>query len=111
MLPEFVWDAGALEDRPFTCPDVKTLLDRVTIGERKLSDQEQILHLAESSKRLLPMIKSGQFSLSKPALTELNGIVARHEALEWGVFRGERQEENYTLDVGLGALHRAGTAR
>ena len=102
MLPEFVWDAGVLEGNPFTFPEVKTLLDGITIGGRKLSDQEQILNLAESSKRLLAMVKGGQFSLSKPVFAELNGIVARNESLEWGVFRGEGQEKNYTPDVGLG---------
>jgi len=102
MLPEFVWDASVLEGNPFTFPEVKTLLDGVTVGGHKVSDQEQILNLAESSKRLLAMVKSGQFELTKPVFTELNGIVARKEALEWGVFRGEGQEKNYTPDVGLG---------
>lgn len=102
MLPEFVWDASVLEGNPFTFPEVKTLLDGVTIGGRKISDQEQILNLAESSKRLLAMVKSGQFSLTKTVFIELNGIVARKEALEWGLFRGEGQETNYTPDVGLG---------
>jgi len=50
MLPEYVWDAGVLEGNPFTFPEVKTLLDGVTVGGRKLSDQEQILNLAQSSK-------------------------------------------------------------
>lgn len=102
MLPEFVWDASVLEGNPFTFPEVKTLLDGVTIGGRKISDQEQILNLAESAKRLLAMVKDGQFDLSKPVFTELNGIVARNEFLEWGVFRGEGHETNYTPDVGLG---------
>ena len=102
MLPEFVWDASVLEGNPFTFPEVKTLLDGVTVGGRKISDQEQVLRLAESSKRLLAMVKSGQFELSKPVFTELNGIVACNEALEWGVFRGEGRETNYTPDVGLG---------
>jgi len=31
MLPEYVWDAGVLEGNPFTFPEVKTLLDGVTI--------------------------------------------------------------------------------
>jgi len=102
MLPEFVWDASMLEGNPFTFPEVKTLLDGVTVGGRKISDQEQVLNLAESSKRLLAMVKGGQFEMSKSVFTELNGIVARKEALEWGVFRGEGQEKNYTPDVGLG---------
>lgn len=102
MLPEFVWDASVLEGNPFTFPEVKTLLDGVTIGGRKISDQEQVLNLAESSKRLLALVKSGQFDLTKEFFTELHSIVARNEALEWGVFRGEGQETNYTPDVGLG---------
>ena len=102
MLPEFVWDAGVLEGNPFTFPEVKTLLDGVTVGGRKLTDQEQILNLAESAKRLLALVKSGEFKLSKSVFTEINGIVARNEALEWGVFRGEGQETNYTPNVGLG---------
>lgn len=102
LLPEFVWDAAVLEGNPFTFPEVKTLLEGVTVGGRKLSDQEQILNLAESAKRLLAMVKSGQFSLTKTVFTELNGIVARNEALEWGVFRGEGQETNYTPGVSLG---------
>jgi hypothetical protein len=103
MLPEFVWDAGVLEGNPFTFPEIKTLLDGITVGGRKISDQEQILNLADGSKRLLAMVRDGEFALSKPVFTELNSIVARNEALEWGVFRGEGQEQRYTPDVGLGA--------
>lgn len=102
MLPEFVWDASMLEGNPFTFPEVKTLLDGVTIGGRRISDQEQVLNLAESAKRLLALVKSGRFELSKATYTELHSIVARNEALEWGVFRGEGQEKTYTPDVGLG---------
>ncbi len=102
MLPEFVWDASVLEGNPFTFPEVKTLLDGVTIGGRKISDQEQILNLAESSKHLLALVKSGKFSLNKSTFTELHTLVARKEALEWGHFRGEGIETSYTPDVGLG---------
>jgi hypothetical protein len=78
MLPEFVWDASVLEGNPITYPEVKTLLDGVTIGGRKLSDQEQVLNLANGARRLL----------------------------EWGHFRGEGQETGYTPDVGLGEAGR-----
>jgi len=102
MLPEFVWDASVLEGNPFTFPEVKTLLDGVTIGGRKLSDQEQILNLAEAAKHLLSLVKAGRFSLDKATFTDLHGLVARNEALEWGHFRGEGKETHYTPDVGLG---------
>lgn len=103
MLPEFVWDAGVLEGNPFTFPEVKTLLDGITVGGRRISDQEQILNLVDSSKLLLKLVKSRQFCLDKATFTQLHGLVARNEALEWGHFRGEGEEWGYTPDVGLGA--------
>ncbi len=106
MLPEFVWDASVLEGNPFTYPEVKTLLDGVTIGGRQISDQEQILNLAASSKRLLTLVKANKFAPTRATFTELHTIVARGEALEWGVFRGEGEEKNYTPDVGLGVAGR-----
>lgn len=102
MLPEYVWDAGVLEGNPFTFPEVKTLLDGVTVGGRKLSDQEQILNLAQSSKYLLDLVRRQEFKLDKATFCALHGHVARHEALEWGHFRGEGAEERYTPDVALG---------
>ncbi len=102
MLPEYVWDAGVLEGNPFTFPEVKTLLEGVTVGGRKLSDQEQILNLAESSKHLVALVKQGQFKLDKETFCSLNARTARNEALEWGHFRGEGAEASYTPDVALG---------
>jgi Fic family protein len=102
MLPEFVWDASVLEGNPFTFPEVKTLLEGITVGGRKISDQEQVLNLAESAKHLLALVKAGQFSVDKVTFTGLHSLVARNEALEWGHFRGEDKEINYTPDVSLG---------
>jgi Fic family protein len=102
MLPMIVWDASVLEGNPITFPEVKTLLDGVTVGGRKLSDQEQVLNLAESSKHLLRLVKTGDFSLSKSTFTALHALVARNEALEWGHFRGEGAETGITPYVTLG---------
>jgi Fic family protein len=102
MLAVFVWDASVLEGNPLSFVEVKTLLDGVTVGGRKISDQEQVLNLAESSKHLLALVKAGKFALNKLTFTELHALVARNEALEWGHFRGEGAEKNYTPDVALG---------
>jgi hypothetical protein len=102
MLPEYVWDAGVLEGNPFTFPEVKTLLDGVTVGGRKLSDQEQILNLAQSSKYLLELVRRRDFNLDKETFCAVHEHVARNEALEWGHFRGEGAETRYTPDVALG---------
>lgn len=106
MLPEYVWDAGVLEGNPFTYPEVKTLLDGVTVGGRKLSDQEQILNLAQSSKHLLDLVRGQEFKLDKATFCALHALVARNEALEWGHFRGEGTETHYTPHVALGARGR-----
>lgn len=102
MLPEFVWDASVLEGNPFTFPEVKTLLDGVTVGGRKISDQEQVLSLAMSAKQLLALVKAGGFFLDKTTFADLHGLVAKNEALDWGHFRGEGKETSYTPDVSLG---------
>ena len=102
MLSVFVWDASVLEGNPFTYPEVKTLLDGVTVGGRKISDQEQVLNLADSSKYLLAMVKANQFKLDKTTFTDLHSLVARNETLEWGRFRGEGKEISFSPDVALG---------
>lgn len=102
MLPEFVWDASVLEGNPMTFPEVKTLMDGVTVGGRKISDQAQVLNLVDSSKHLLALVKSGKFLLNKSTFTELHGLVAAKEALEWCHFRGGGAELHYTPDVALG---------
>ena len=75
MLPVSAWDASVLEGNPFTFPEVKTLLEGVTIGGRKISDQEQSLNLATSAKHLLAWVKALQ------SLPRIHGcrVVARHD--------------------------------
>lgn len=82
MLPEFVWDAAVLEGNPFSLPEIKTLIDGITVGGHKISDEEQILNLIESSRRLISLVKSKKFALTKTIFVELNGIIARNERVE-----------------------------
>lgn len=96
MLPEFVWDASMIEGNPFTFIEVKTLLDGVTVGGRKISDQEQVLNLAASAKQLLRLVKSGSFGMNKETFADIQALVARSEALECGRFRGVGKCGQYT---------------
>jgi Fic family protein len=88
-LPEFVWDAAQLEGNPFTYPEVQTLMDGVTVGGRKIGDERQVLALADSSRELLDLVTRGEFVLDKATSDRLHLIIARDEALESGMFRGE----------------------
>ncbi|CAO5158137.1 Filamentation induced by cAMP protein fic [Frankia sp. AiPs1] len=100
-LPEYVWDAAVLEGNPFTYPEVQTLLDGITVGGRKISDERQILNLAEAANALAQLVRTGDFQLSKEVSDRLQFLLARDEALESGHFRGEGRE-TLTPGVSLG---------
>jgi Fic family protein len=101
-LPEYVWDASMLEGNPFTFPDVQTLLDGVTVGGHKISDERQVLNLAESARELLRLVRAGRFALDKPTSDHLHAIIARDEAFDAGRFQGEGAEQQLTPGVALG---------
>ena len=88
-LPEFVWDAAQLEGNPFTYPEVQTLVEGVTVGGRKVSDEQQVLALAGCYRALSSLVTTGDFVLNKATSDRLHAIVTRYEAQEPGKFRGE----------------------
>lgn len=88
-LPELIWNAAALEGNTFTLPQVQTLLDGVTVGGKKLEEAEQILALSEAMDLMIRALRDGSFSLSKDLSDRIHGVVAQHEAIESGAFRGE----------------------
>lgn len=51
-LAEYVFDACRLEGNPLTYPEVKTLIDGVTVGGHRLDDERQVLNLAEAARHL-----------------------------------------------------------
>lgn len=101
-LPEYVWDASTLEGNPFTFPEVQTLLDGVTVGGHKLSDERQVLNLAESARELIRLVNDGRFALDKATSDHMHAIIARDEAFDAGHFRGEGSEQSLTPGVALG---------
>ena len=87
QLPEFVCDAINLEGIAYTLPEVMTLLDGVTIGGHRLSDQVITLNQAAAWKFLFKSIETHSFSLDKDFACTLHAIAAKDEALKWGQFR------------------------
>jgi Fic family protein len=101
-LPQFVWEAAQLEGNPYTFPEVQMLLDGITVGGRKLSDTQQILGLRDNMRLLVDSVVSESFAATRRMACELNALIARKEALEWGHFRGEGKERS-NVGVALGA--------
>jgi hypothetical protein len=104
-LPELIWNTAALEGNNFTLPEVKTLLEGVTVGGKKLEDEQQIIALSEAYNRLDEMIGNGQFALNKDVSDQLHRLVARHEAIEAGSSRGEgRVQGGGTVQLASGGV-------
>ena len=87
ILPDFVFCDARLEENPLTFSEVKTLMDGVSIGGRKISDVEQVLSLKRAWSRLALIVSDGSFGLTKEIFCEVNALVAFEESLEWGKFR------------------------
>lgn len=88
-LAVIIWDAARLEGNNFTLPEVQTLLDGVTVEGKKIGDQQQVIALNEAYNELERLVRTGDFSPTKQVSDKLHSLVARHEAIESGRFRGE----------------------
>ena len=86
-LEEIVYDTVALEGNPFTFSEVKTLMDGITVGGRRIEDAAQVLNQARSWRDLIARVELGSFRLDRATFEELHAHVAREEALEWGGLR------------------------
>jgi Fic family protein len=84
---DFVYNTAALEDNPFTYPEVQTLIDGITVGGHKITDAEQVLRLNQALSHVIGLVKDKSFEFTAKTAKEIQGIVAKNEALTYGVFR------------------------
>ena len=61
LLEGVVHDTVALEGNPFTLPEVKTLLEGVTVGGHRVEDARQVVNQAASWKELLRRVEMMRF--------------------------------------------------
>lgn len=87
QLAELVCDAVNLEGIPFTLPEIQTLLEGITVGGHKLSDQQIAINQKETWVRLFQWVANGEFAVTPAKACELHGIAAKEEVLAWGAFR------------------------
>ncbi|RDH41241.1 Fic family protein [Zooshikella ganghwensis] len=83
----FVHDAVALEGIHFTLPEIQTLLEGITVGGYKLSDQQIAVNQGNAWRHLFHSIQQGTFKLNADYACWLHGIAGKEEAIEWGQFR------------------------
>lgn len=87
QLSELVCDAVNLEGLHFTLPEIQTLLEGITVGGHKLTDQQIAINQAEAWRTLFKWIEDGEFQITAQKTCELHAIAAKEDALEWGKFR------------------------
>ena len=82
-----VYNFTQLEGMNFTLPEVQTYLQGITVGGHKITDEKKLGQQILAWSHLLELVEKGGFNFSKETACALQGIVAKEEALEWGVFR------------------------
>lgn len=87
LLPDVVFNMASLEGNPFTFPEIQTLLDGITIGGHKLSDEQQILRLKDGWDQVFDYAVNGNGIIDKNLFNKFNDIIAKDEALISGSFR------------------------
>lgn len=87
LLPDVVFNMASLEGNPFTYPEVQTLLDGITIGGHKVSDEQQIFSIRNGWNYLFDIVMKNNVSIDINVFNKFNDIVAKDEALISGTFR------------------------
>lgn len=86
-LPDVIFNMGSLEGNPFTFPEVQTLLDGITVGGHRVSDEQQIYDLKNSWEYLFELVQKNGFQLTQEIFNNINNRVAINEILDSGKFR------------------------
>lgn len=87
LLPDVVFNMASLEGNPFTYPEVQTLLDGITIGGHKVSDEQQIYSIRNAWNHLFDIVTKNNITIDIDIFNKFNHIVAKDEALISGKFR------------------------
>jgi len=87
LLPDVVFNMASLEGNPFTFPEVQTLLDGITIGGHKVSDEKQIFNIRNGWDCLFDRVIQSNVLINTNLFNTFNDIVAKDEALFSGTFR------------------------
>lgn len=89
LLPDVVFNMANLEGNPFTYPEVQTLLEGITIGGHKVSDEQQILRIRNAWSELVHVVLKGDTLIDINSFNKFNSIVV-DEALISGTFRTDQ---------------------
>lgn len=87
-----IFNDAALEGNTYTEPEVRTLLDGVTVAGHSEEEETQVLNLSEGASLILDLIRDDEFHLTGSVARKLHAIIAQDEAIDAGLFRGENPQ-------------------
>ncbi|MBF4237590.1 cell filamentation protein Fic, partial [Vibrio anguillarum] len=70
-----------------TLPEVQTILDGITVGGHRISDQNMAMNQARAWELIFGLVDQGEFQFNKETALKIHNIAGKEEALEWGKFR------------------------
>ncbi|RZD16563.1 MAG: hypothetical protein EVJ46_06020 [Candidatus Acididesulfobacter guangdongensis] len=76
---EYVYNVVYLEGNPMTYPEIETLLEGITVGGHRISDEMQVLNQNKSVEYLFHIVKNNEFELDKETFCKFNGMVSFEE--------------------------------
>jgi Fic family protein len=86
-VSQLVYDAVNLEGVAMTLPEVQTILDGITVGGHKISDQNMAINQAKAWELLFELVKNDAFAFNLETVLAIHSIAGKDEALDWGKFR------------------------
>lgn len=89
QMTSLIFNDAALEGNTYTEPEVQTLLDGVTVAGHSEAEEVQILNLSTGADLILDLVRGGQFAIDRSTTCRLHALIAKNEAIDAGLFRGE----------------------
>ncbi len=86
-VPALVYDAVNLEGVAMTLPEVQTILDGITVGGHRISDQNMAMNQAKTWEYIFDLVSQGAFFFNKDTVLKIHDIAGKEETLERGRFR------------------------
>ena len=72
-----VHDAVALEGIHFTLPEIQTLLEGITVGGHKLSDQQIATNQGDAWRYVFGLISGGKFAITSQVSCDIHAVAGK----------------------------------
>ena len=87
LFAELVYDFQALEEMPFSFAEVQTYIQGITVSGHTVTDEAKLKQQILGWEKLIELVKTDVFSVSKEVACSIQEVIAKDEALEIGQFR------------------------